>query len=658
MKKILYMICAVAALFVALSCGPQNKPGEDKTPDPVFPAAISREINPGESVQISFTADRDWELSIPTDKLAWFYIDDKGMKEYKVKGSKGSVTVSIHAENVSSNYEIRTCTATLKMGDKSAVVATITLLPEVRTVGVFEAKTDGDGRFVVVGGGDYEYMEDKASTLGLRWPKGLSSFILPVKIVSNFEWSVKDDHPKWLELSKTSSEGEATTLVLRGVPTEYPLDNDGGKITFLDTKTKEAVYEISVTIPGCKDIVYTDLENKAIELNILGEFDQNGTMMSSYSFHVTSTLDTEVFVAEKQDGKFVRPQAPWASIKLSYPGGEPSANVIQDRIVTVTAGQNKGAAREAYILAVPGYVLAKSDLSSVAKDYIVAQINQAGLDPAAGWGNIAPVNSAFKMSVKGAGIHRTEASEPYYQALSSKFGTNEIYTLEYNNWYSYEGAELSSSQSVAEVAYFTPDGSSTDYEGNLEVMFPDSDKHDVFNVMISYFDEGYEEAVALYDDAGKVIAVILCRLTETYWPDVKFEDIRFVAYDLVGEDGDPDDTMLPQDVVLEKLTSGEIYEQYKSYGIPVWRLVYEAPTSKKNAMIYVPPFPTENSGAIEIHPQPAWINVESAFSDRGLPYIHVSMSNQMPESGNVGYIVLKGGDRPLFVLVCERAFMN
>ncbi|MCQ2145132.1 MAG: hypothetical protein MJY72_05275 [Bacteroidales bacterium] len=658
MKRLIYIVCAAAASLMALSCGPKVPPSSDEPKDPVFPAAISKDINPGESVNISFTADRDWELSIPRESLAWFYIDDNGMKEYKVKGSKGNVTVSVHAENVENNYERRSCVVTLKMGGKSADIATISLVPQNRTISIFEANTDADGRFVVVGSGEYEYKSTKSDALSLLWPKGLSSFSLPIKVESNFEWAVKNDHPQWLELTKTTSEGDVTTLVLKGVPSEYPMDQASGKISFTDLKTGEVIYQAEVTIPGCKDIVYTDLAGSRIDLNILGEYDSNGAMMSSYSFHLTSTLETEVFVVEKNGSSYVRPENPWLNVKIGYPEGQPSENVIQDRIVNLSAGQNIAPERTAYVIAVPGYVLESSDINSIAAKYTVAEVRQAGLDPESGWNAIVPVNSEFQMAIKGAGIHRTASSEAHYAELSSKFGTNEIYTLEYNNWFSYEGAELLSQKEIADVKYYLADGSDENYDGNLSVVNNDSERKDVFNVNIEYFEEGLEEAVVLYDNAGKVIAVILCRLSENYWPDVKFTDIRFVAYDLVGEDGDPDGNILPQNVLLEKLSSGEIYDQYKSYGIPVWRLVYYTRTSERNAMIYVPPFPMGSEDAIERHPEPSWMNVEGALSEKGLPYIHVTMNDKLPETGNVGHIVLRGGGRPLFVLVCEREFMN
>lgn len=663
------MLAACALLATSCKEPAPVEPEKPSTGDTVtFPSKSDRSIRPGESTTISFSAAADWEASIPTSASQYFYIDDNGVKEYKVSGKSGSVAITISAHNVSGVYEEHSCELTLKMKDQSKVIALIKLIPDTRNIAVYPAVTDQHGMFVAVGSGEYEYSGNATTTLELQWPKGLSAFTLPVRIDADFEWSIVDGYPEWLELSATSSAEASTQLILRGNAQHYPLDDAEGKISFIDLKSGTPVADITVKIPGCKDIAIIDIDDSNIELNILGESRQNGSWFAEGSlFYLTGTPDSDVIAFQKTDSGYEWMQESW----LIFTRGEADnpSKVVIDRPIRVKGRVNDGPAREAVLLALPGYLLKSIDpstdiltASGSIKDeyakYKFATVKQAGRDASQGWGVLAPVNSAYAMAVKGAGMYRTDASDPYYSALSTHFGTDEIYTLNYNNWYSYEEAEISASREIADVAYYRPDATSEDYDGNLAVTFTNNEKPDVFSIVISYFDEGYEEAVVLYDGEGQVLAVIICHMTETFWPEVKYDDIRFVAYDMVGEDGDPDGMILPQNVLLEEIKSGEVYEQYSQYDIPVWRLVYYASNSEKNAMIYVPPFPTGISDAVKIEPQPSWIKVEGALTESMKPYIHVTMSDKFPETGNVGKVVLTASGRPLFVLVCERAFMN
>lgn len=666
MKKNIYWLMAAAASLLMSACDKPENPKPDKDPDPVFPTVVEKSIPSSSSATIEFSANLDWELSMPKADLRWFYLDDNGMKEFKVKGQKGKVSVKIHSESLSDNYEPHTTELSLKMGDQTKVIARVTLTPAERSVEVYAAKQDSNGNFVVAGTGDYEYQESKAESLMLQWPKGITSYSLPIKVRSSFEWAMKGDYPEWLEPTKTSSEGEETVLVLKGNPTKYPLDQEEGMITFTDIRNNDVVMQIPVVIPGCKDLVYTSLDSRNVAFNILGECEQSGSMMPSYQISITSTTDTRIIAVDRKDGMLSYNPDSWLKIAVSYPDGQPDDRVIQDRIVNLSASQNYNPGREALLLAIPGYKLEGLDISKdiisggalrpAFENCVIAEVSQDGINPDSGWSAIVPVNSEFKMAIQGAGIHRTASSEAHYAELSSKFGTNEIYTLEYNNWFSSENALLASTKSFDNVKFYLPDGSDEDYDGYVSVSYSESSK-DIFTLAVEYFDEGHEVAAVL-TDAGKTVAVIIVRMTETYWPDVKFTDVRFVAYDMVGEDGDPDGNILPQNVLLERVSSGEIYDQYKSYDIPVWRLVYYSRNSEKNAMIYVPPFPTGTDESIERHPNPSWMTVECALSEKGLPYVHVTMNDKLPETGNVGHIVLRGGGRPLFVLICEREFMN
>lgn len=663
------MMAAFCAIAIN-SCGEKNPTDDKKPEEPVFPAHKVYPLDAGKSATLSFTANMDWELSIPTTMSNYFYIDDHGVKEYKVSGKAGSVTVTIATIEVKGNYDIQKCPVTLKMGGQSKEIAEVDLLPESRTILIYTADVDSNGSFVTMGSGEYQYGTTDKKELSLSWPKGLSGFMLPIKVASNFAWTIKADYPEWLELSATSSDQAEATILLRGKPESLPLDKAEGVITFYDMQNNVSAGEVKVSIPGCKDIVIVDTDSKDIELNLLGEYKQNGSWNSDgFPFYLTSTLDADVIAVEDNDGVLSYNKDSWVKLRYKYPSGEPTKSVVQDRNYHVAAERNTGAQRQALLLALPGYLLSSLDLSkdlfsadgkslkAEYQKYNFATVKQNGSDPTAGWSALAPLNTAYTMAVHGAGIVRTPKDDSFFKTLSKKFSTDEIYTLYYNNWYSSDDALLLASKSFSSCEFMTSDASSVDYNGNLSIEYPEEGNSNLFKLKIEYFEDGYD-CVAVLKNGSSVVAVIVVRMTELYWPEVEYRDIRFTVYDMVGDDGDPDGTILPQNVVLEEIKSGAVFDEYKSYGIPVWRLVYKTATSEKNAMIYVPPFPLGSSSAIEITPSPAWIKVEGALSESNKPYIHVKMTEQNPEAGNVGRVVLKGGGRPLFVLVCEREFMN
>lgn len=666
MKRLIYILAAL--VLTAVSCG-DPKPVIPEVETPQFPQVVEKSIKPGESATISFSANMDWEASIPLSVSAFFYINDGGVKEYKVSGHKGQASITVSAENVSGVYDIHTCTLDLKMGGETKSICKVTLIPEQRTMAFFSAIVNADETFDMNTSGDFNYNASQTDHLEMVWPRGASVFLAPFKVVANFEWAIVEDYPKWMEVTKTTSSEETTSLVVRGVSNAYPADDAVGTLHFIDLKTGDPVAEITVKIPGCKDVMKVALDSKEFEFNMLGEYNRQGNWTSEgCTFYVTATPDSKVIYLQEEDGKYAWNSEPWLEITGSVPDQSDNAPKVQDILFRVKAAANSGPDRRAMLLAIPGYLVKSMDPSKdlVAADgtikadyqkYQVAGVVQAGRDPSEGWGVITPVNTAYKMAVKGAGICRTDSENAYFKALNAKYGTDEIYTLSYNNWYSSEDANLAITEEFDAVEYMLPDGSRKDYYVNVSLSYPDASNKQLFRLDVDYFEEGYETA-AILKKGDKVVAIVIVRMTEEFWPEIDYRNIYFIAYDLVGEDGDPEGNILPQNVLLEEVKSGAVYDEYKSYNIPVWRLVYYTSTSERNAMICVPPFPMGVPSAVQVTPQPSWINVEGALSESGKPYIHISMSDKLPESGNVGRVVLLGGGRPLFVLVCERQFMN
>lgn len=653
------------AMMAIQACGPKETPVTPTDPDPVFPSSTEKNIKAGERADFNVTANLDWEISIPSSASQYFYIDDAGAKSYKIKGKAGSVSFAICAENVSGNYEMRVCKVTMKMGSQSKEIATVNLLPEVRTISVYTAKTNEDGTFISSGSSEYVYNETASTSLHLTWPAGLSRYMLPIEIASSFSWSIPENYPSWMELSKTSGADGRTAIVISGKATAYPLDDAEGRIEFIDSNDRQVIASIPVKIDGCKNFIRVDCETELIELNLLGAYSQNGGWNTEgCRVIVTATPDSGIISLQQENGKLSYVKDGWVIVT---PDPNPAGpEVVQDRVFHILSGENKGAERSAVLLALPGSMLSSikpedliaADGSSVKEEYsgyVFARLVQAGKDPAGNWGIISPVNSKYTMAVKGGGILRTAATDGLYEAINTKFGTDEIYSVYYNNWYSSEDVAINIDEEFTECEFLTP-SLEKDWDEYLGIVYPDQANQKIFRLGINYFEDEFE-SVAVFRKEGKVLAAIICRMSSGYWPDVKYTDIHFTITDYITDPSDPEGLM-PKGVILEEIKSGSLYDKYREYDIPVWRMVYQE-ANPRNTMIYVPPFPANSSESIEISDDAReWLKAEGAITENSKTYLTVTMRGDAPEKGTTGVLVLKGGNRPLFVLQCERPFIN
>lgn len=100
---------------MAASCDnptPDGPDGPDTpgTVKPVFPSVVEdNDVAPGETLTLTFDANMDWTVTVPSSSLQWFWIQDNSFKVDKVSGKvaegrKESVTVQI---GVSGDRRIR-----------------------------------------------------------------------------------------------------------------------------------------------------------------------------------------------------------------------------------------------------------------------------------------------------------------------------------------------------------------------------------------------------------------------------------------------------------------------------------------------------------------------------------------------------------------------
>lgn len=656
MKK--FVIFAAMAL-AAVACGPKEGP----KPAPVFPEETVKYISEGESVQISFDVNASWTVRITGKDSPYFYMMDKGMQVPQISGEAGYHTIQVSVKATGGNQ--KSCKLSMTMGDITQDIAAIYTESGTKELKVFAGKVNDKGSFTIVGGGEYEYENVETKSLHVFWPEDMYSYTLPLKIESNFNWSMSS-YPQWLDPSKTQSEGDQTLLVLHARMDKLPLENASGSISIMNSNTQQVLFTLQVSIDGCKNVARYSVPGEKVSLNVLGQYYSSNILQTAgCPLTLTATTDSDIVALECVDGaySFVNYGDCWLNVTRDVESG---SDVVRQITYHVTAGRNDGAERSMVILGIPGAVLrginpatgivAGGQIKSEYTKYIMTTIVQKGLDPAAGYGLVCPLNTPYEMAVYGADLVRTPSADPSYAALRAKYETTEIYTANLTGWSSGDNMLLNINADYNTVA-FNVGGVESSENDHVSMEYPQESDKSTFRFSVDSFEDGYETAVVL-KSGSKAKAVVICRMSLSYWPKIDYNDIYFV-----GEDNASSETaseMLPQGATLEELTSGELYDKYKSYeGVHVWRLTYETVESIRNAMFYVPPFPMENPNAIAIDPlDKPWLEVESAYTENNRVYIHVTMKNISHERGPKGVVVLQGGGRPLFVLECVRQFVN
>lgn len=199
-------------VFSATSCDPA-----ESTPDPVFPDFVEKTVAAGETVELSFSANQDWTVSIPADEAGtYFRLTDGSTQSFAVKGEAGDHTVSVVVigEQDFENHEL---TVSMTMGDRTEDIAKITLPALERSMSISRAVFNADKTDFATGeDGSYEYEQIAAdSEIELIWPASISLADNPYRnyilVDSSVEWAVSDK-TDWISFSPASGSAGQTVV--------------------------------------------------------------------------------------------------------------------------------------------------------------------------------------------------------------------------------------------------------------------------------------------------------------------------------------------------------------------------------------------------------------------------------------------------------------
>lgn len=333
-----------AGCILATSCL-QNQ----ETVKPVFPEnKIQKTVVAGESVDIVFEANLDWELSLSGDGvMSYFWIDDAGTKESKIKGSAGSQTVTVKFSEENELDTNRKCIVTLTMGGESCEIAEIDRLMIARTV-VIKVAEHWETAFMKVDG-NYVYadIEEGASLKFISFPEE-PDYALPIKVQSNFDWELA--LPEWIETSVSGGKAGDTEVYLTAVVSESIKNGETGKINFVDASNQEAKIEVEISIDSFADRV--DFEGKDFDFNAAGQIKSAmGEYMDGSGYFTVLAAKGAVVRVLGFDGNYHDTDfATWVTVEETESEGEA---FLSKRSFSIKAKANDGDARVADILVLP-----------------------------------------------------------------------------------------------------------------------------------------------------------------------------------------------------------------------------------------------------------------------------------------------------------------
>ena len=375
----------VVGLSAAVAC---QKDSEPEKIAPVFPSeVIEQNVEAGATVEVTFDANQDWELSIPAAEQNKYWLDDAGVPASKVTGKAGAQTVSV-VFSEDQYYDANVlCEVTLSMGGQSKVIAKFTRLAINRTLEVYTAETSEWGF-------KNTYTAEKATALALTTFEGDVTYTQRIKVLANFNWNLS--LPEWCEGQIKVAAGETAPESLSGTAGQAVEIELVGKLTaavkagasdfarFIDAADNTKSEQLALTLPAFENRLEVTDPNTM-------EFSADG---SADGMAVGYVLGMDGFVVralewDAEGGYHIcHSYANW--VTAEFAGASEGEEIFVQKSFTLGVEVNNGAARCADIFVFPASMAETASLSICVetdpncgikpeyKEYCVGRLTQKG----------------------------------------------------------------------------------------------------------------------------------------------------------------------------------------------------------------------------------------------------------------------------------------
>ena len=397
MKTFKSFLFSALAIFFAFAC---QKPAIEIKP--VFPEVIgNKAVESGEVVKLNITANLDWELEIKADGgSVWFWFEEGSQHVSRIQGqaTEGQEVNLYVSDRIT--YEDLTCEVVMTMKGESRTLATLVLPGAEKSISVRAALTDA-GNLVEStdeSGFIYAYPEDPiaaGNTVNLVWPEEKNFFQMWFLVDANFEWTI-GELPEWLEIYGVSDDkiGKMEFRFEANLE-KISMEEQSGEIIFKDGETE--MLKFNIVLPASANIIrsgFPQTINISKEGKILSEMGGEqemltGRIMAAKGLHIyLPYFNGERWYSLPDGNKYN-----WVKWNETSTWDDDDKAKLQETGYSLSARANDGAARTAYILAVPASAIPENfnpdldmfsgpegtgEIKEEFKKYIVSTIIQEG----------------------------------------------------------------------------------------------------------------------------------------------------------------------------------------------------------------------------------------------------------------------------------------
>ena len=403
---------------------------------------------------------------------------------------------------------------------------------------------------------------------------------MPVMVDAKCDWDVV--LPDWVTAEVPEKTTGQVSLVLRGVPSKYPLEDTKGKVTF--KLGDNVLKELEIMIPGCQDIMTfsIDMSLAELEYNYIGEINTStGYIEVPATGHLFGVKDVRVFAVETTGGKVGAENPDWFTIEMTGWNTASGADVLQERTLTFRVTENAGDARSAVLFFLPPSIKSKAEElfnadASVKEEYssYAVAVSQGSMD----YDEYLTVHEnpdpEFDYSFE-------KASSDKASQLAALYGaTDFVYVLTYESPYCRDDAYLTMAVPFASYKVFA--------EGEW-LAYTNAGETNNYGVIDMYRElelptEPVVGHVVFYNSASEVLAIVEC--VSPFKEEVIVtppEDLGDVITDEYGNEfiridsyfTDPE-AAKAAGIKLYECVKGTYYDQYMEFECPILMLEYDS----------------------------------------------------------------------------------